>query len=242
MSRSSPMATTRSARSAGPLARAERHQGRHRRAAHQRRRAPRRWRRWPRSARGSRSPTLLPTSDAFNDAHSAAALHGAAPFTKGDKPAFHTPLDNFAKLRLWQLTDYERVRLPRRRHAGAEEHRPAVRLPRILRRAQPLRDARRLSPPEFGRLRRRGPSEDDLRCACLPGWMRRTPSGQRTDQTFLESFFPDWHGLPVDLQHASIRLFQPAGTVGLAEHFASCTISMKSHGRPIIPRPPGWGR
>ena len=25
------------------------------------------------------------------------------PFTKGGKPAFHTPLDNFAKLRLWQL-------------------------------------------------------------------------------------------------------------------------------------------
>ena len=28
-----------------------------------------------------------------------------APFTKGNKPAFHTPLDNFAKLRLWELED-----------------------------------------------------------------------------------------------------------------------------------------
>ncbi|NHW59692.1 glycosyl transferase, partial [Escherichia coli] len=51
---------------------------------------------------------LLPTSDAFNAAHARAALHAAAPFTKGGKPAFHTPLDNFAKLRLWQL-DYARV-------------------------------------------------------------------------------------------------------------------------------------
>lgn len=51
---------------------------------------------------------LLPTSDAFNAAHARKALHGAAPFTKGEKPAFHTPLDNFAKLRLWQL-DYDRV-------------------------------------------------------------------------------------------------------------------------------------
>ena len=31
-----------------------------------------------------------------------------SPFTKGSKPAFHTPLDNFAKLRLWQLTEYEK--------------------------------------------------------------------------------------------------------------------------------------
>ena len=51
---------------------------------------------------------LLPTSDDFNAAHARDRLHGLAPFTKGEKPAFHTPLDNFAKLRLWQL-DYERV-------------------------------------------------------------------------------------------------------------------------------------
>jgi alpha-N-acetylglucosamine transferase len=52
---------------------------------------------------------LLPTSDAFNLAHGRDRLHGVAPFTKGAKPPFHTPLDNFAKLRLWQLTEYERV-------------------------------------------------------------------------------------------------------------------------------------
>ena len=51
---------------------------------------------------------LLPTSPAFNLRHQRARLHAEAPFTKGDKPAFHTPLDNFAKLRLWQLTEYER--------------------------------------------------------------------------------------------------------------------------------------
>ncbi|MCB1469354.1 MAG: glycosyl transferase, partial [Rhizobiaceae bacterium] len=55
------------------------------------------------------SVQLLPTSDAFNERHARAKLHGAAPFTKGRKPEFHTPLDNFAKLRLWQLTQYERV-------------------------------------------------------------------------------------------------------------------------------------
>ena len=52
---------------------------------------------------------LLDTSTAFNDRHSRKNQHEAAPFTKGEKPGFHTPLDNFAKLRLWQLTEYERV-------------------------------------------------------------------------------------------------------------------------------------
>ena len=50
-------------------------------------------------------------------AHARDQLHGLAPFTKGRKPAFHSPLDNFCKLRLWQLREYERVRLHRRRCA-----------------------------------------------------------------------------------------------------------------------------
>ena len=64
----------------------------------------------PLAARGARLAAcdLLPTSDAFNAAHSRRAQHDRAPFTKGEKPAFHTPLDNFVKLRLWQLP-YERV-------------------------------------------------------------------------------------------------------------------------------------
>ena len=51
---------------------------------------------------------LLPTSDAFNQRHAKANIHGKNPFSKGRKPDFHTPLDNFAKLRLWQL-DYDGV-------------------------------------------------------------------------------------------------------------------------------------
>ena len=49
---------------------------------------------------------LLPTSDAFDQAHARDALHARAAFLKGGKPDFHTPLDNFIKLRLWQLTEY----------------------------------------------------------------------------------------------------------------------------------------
>ncbi|MEH6775042.1 MAG: glycosyl transferase, partial [Cereibacter changlensis] len=64
----------------------------------------------PLSALGARlvQVDLLPTSPAFNEAHARDALHARAAFTKGTKPPFHTPLDNFAKLRLWQL-DYASV-------------------------------------------------------------------------------------------------------------------------------------
>src|SRR5690606_28346619 len=50
---------------------------------------------------------LLPTSAGFDTTHARDALHKRAAFTRGGKPDFHTPLDNFVKLRLWQL-DYER--------------------------------------------------------------------------------------------------------------------------------------
>ena len=48
-------------------------------------------------------------SDAFRERHSREALHRAAPFNKGNKPAFHDPVDNFCKLELWKLTDYEKI-------------------------------------------------------------------------------------------------------------------------------------
>ena len=48
----------------------------------------------------------LPLSDAFNERHARGKLHAAAPFTKGRKPLFHSPLDNFCKLRLWEMTEY----------------------------------------------------------------------------------------------------------------------------------------
>ncbi|MBO4241646.1 glycosyltransferase, partial [Pseudonocardia alni] len=50
----------------------------------------------------------LPLSAAFNERHARGQLHSAAPFTKGRKPDFHSQLDNFCKLRLWQLVEYER--------------------------------------------------------------------------------------------------------------------------------------
>ncbi|MDO5529575.1 MAG: glycosyltransferase [Paracoccus sp. (in: a-proteobacteria)] len=138
---------------------------------------------------------LLPTSDAFNAAHARDALHGRAPFTKGGKPAFHTPLDNFAKLRLWQLTEYERVVFI---DADALVLRNCDRLfaypefcaaPNVY---ESLADFHRLNSGVF--TARPSAATFDAMLARLdrPGMFWR-----RTDQSFLQDFFPDWHGLPV---------------------------------------------
>ena len=45
-------------------------------------------------------------TDEFQRRHERGELHARAPYTKGNKPAFHDPLDNFCKLSVWQLTQY----------------------------------------------------------------------------------------------------------------------------------------
>lgn len=137
---------------------------------------------------------LLPTSDAFNAAHARKVLHGAAPFTKGEKPAFHTPLDNFAKLRLWQL-NYDRVVFL---DADTLVLRPIDRLfdypefcaaPNVY---ENLADFHRLNSGVFTARPSEATFEAMLQRLDQPGAFWR-----RTDQTFLQEWFPDWHGLPV---------------------------------------------
>jgi alpha-N-acetylglucosamine transferase len=138
---------------------------------------------------------LLPTSDTFNEAHTRRNQHAAAPFTKGEKPPFHTPLDNFAKLRLWQLTDYASVVFLDAdtlmlancdKLFGYPEFCAA---PNVY---ESLADFHRLNSGVFTAR----PSESTfaamLAALDVPGafW-------PRTDQTFLQHYFPDWHGLPV---------------------------------------------
>ena len=150
---------------------------------------------------------LLDTSPAFNAAHDRARLHGAAPFTKGRKPDFHTPLDNFAKLRLWQLTEYDRIV-----YLDADtvvlqnidilfDYPEFAAAPNVY---QKLADFHRLNSGVFTAR----PSETTFAAMMaaldVPGVFWR-----RTDQTFLQSFFPGWHGLPVffnTLQHVWVNL------------------------------------
>ncbi|RUM12135.1 glycosyltransferase [Rhizobium fabae] len=137
----------------------------------------------------------LPLSDVFNDRHARGSLHSAAPFTKGRKPDFHSPLDNFCKLRLWQLVDYERCVFI---DADALVLKNVDRLflypefsaaPNVY---ESLADFHRMNSGVFVAT----PSDDTFR-RMLERLDRPNAFWRRTDQTFLEAFFSDWHGLPV---------------------------------------------
>jgi len=138
---------------------------------------------------------LLPTSETFNRAHARDRLHAAAPFTKGGKPPFHTPLDNFAKLRLWQLTDYDRVvfldadTLMVRNCDKLFGYPEFCAAPNVY---ESLSDFHRMNAGVFVAR----PSGETF-AAMLAALDRPGVFWRRTDQTFLQSFFPDWHGLPV---------------------------------------------
>ncbi len=139
---------------------------------------------------------LLPTSDAFNSVHARDRLHGAAPFTKGAKPAFHTPLDNFAKLRLWQL-DYDRVvfldadTLVLRNIDRLFDYPEFCAAPNVY---ENLGDFHRLNSGVFTARPSRATFDAMMARLDRPGAFWR-----RTDQTFLQEMFPDWHGLPVTM-------------------------------------------
>jgi len=137
----------------------------------------------------------LPLSDAFNERHARRTLHGAAPFTKGRKPDFHTPLDNFCKLRLWQLVDYQAcvfidadaiVLRNVDKLFGYPEFSAA---PNVY---ESLTDFHRLNSGVFVAKPSIATFQQMLDRLDQPEAFWR-----RTDQTFLEAFFPDWHGLPV---------------------------------------------
>ena len=140
------------------------------------------------------SAELLPTSDAFDAAHARSEVHRRNPYTKGGKPGFHTPLDNFVKLRLWQLP-YERVvfldadTLVLRSIDRLFDYPEFCAAPNVY---ESVADFGRLNSGVFT-ARPSGATFDAMLARLdTPGAFWR-----RTDQTFLEAFFPDWHGLPV---------------------------------------------
>ena len=136
----------------------------------------------------------LPLSDEFRARHSRSAQHARSPFTKGTKPVFHDPLDNFAKLSLWQLDAYRRIvfldadTLVVRnidRLFGYPQFSAAPNL------YETLVDMHRLNSGVF--VAQPDPATLDAMLQTLDAPEAYWP---RTDQTFLETYFPRWHGLP----------------------------------------------
>jgi alpha-N-acetylglucosamine transferase len=130
----------------------------------------------------------------FRERHSREALHRAAPFNKGNKPAFHDPVDNFCKLELWKLEAYRKIVFL---DADAVVVKPIDTLfdypefsgaPNVY---QDLSDFHRLNSGVFVAQPSRATYDWLLRRLDQPGRFWR-----RTDQTFLETVFPDWHKLP----------------------------------------------
>ncbi|AXQ93865.1 glycosyltransferase family 8 protein [Cereibacter azotoformans] len=151
----------------------------------------------PLRAQGARlvRVALLPTSPEFNATHARDALHARAAFTKGGKPPFHTPLDNFAKLRLWQLVEYRSVvfidadALVLRNIDRLFEYPEFCAAPNVY---ESLSDFHRMNSGVFTAR----PSEDTF-ARMLAHLDRPGVFWRRTDQSFLQEFFPDWQGLPV---------------------------------------------
>ena len=136
----------------------------------------------------------LPLSDDFRSRHSRGAQHAQAPFTKGNKPVFHDPLHNFVKLRLWQLEQYQKVvfldadTLVIQNIDRLFDFPEFVAAPNLY---ESLADFHRLNSGVFVAQPSRKTFDDMLARLDQPDMFWK-----RTDQTFLETYFPDWHGLP----------------------------------------------
>lgn len=133
-------------------------------------------------------------SSDFVARHSRERQHSVAPFTKGTKPIFHDPLDNFCKLRIWEFEEFDRVVFLDadtivvrniERLFGYPEFSAAPNL------YETLNDMHRLNSGVFVAEPSRATYDDMLEQLDVPEkfW-------KRTDQTFLETYFSDWHGLP----------------------------------------------
>lgn len=151
----------------------------------------------------------LAVSDSFKDRHSRKIQQARSPLTNLRTPLFHDPLDNFCKLRLWELSQYERVVFLAAdtlvvknidRLFGYPEFSAAPHL------HETLTDMHRLNSGVFVAKPNTKTFESMLQALDAPQayW-------PRTDQTFLENWFPHWHGLPYTfntLQYVFFKLPQ----------------------------------
>ena len=136
----------------------------------------------------------MPLSTGFRERHERDRLHARSPFTKGEKPLFHHPTDNFSKLRIWELEEYRRVvfldadTIVLRNIDRLFDYPEFSAAPNLY---ETLADFHRLNSGVFVARPDRRTLDAMLQRLDAPDAYWR-----RTDQTFLETWFPDWHGLP----------------------------------------------
>ncbi len=136
----------------------------------------------------------LPLSEEFCARHARKQVHKKAPFTKGEKPSFHDPLNNFLKLRLWELEQYERIVfldadcLIVQNIDNLFEFPEFSGAPNLY---ESLKDMHRLNSGVFVAK----PSQKTFN-HMLQKLDQKDIFWKRTDQTFLQYYFPNWHNLP----------------------------------------------
>lgn len=136
----------------------------------------------------------LPLSDEFMQRHTRENQHKLSPFTKGEKPHFHNPIYNFYKLYCWQLTQFKKVIFLDADVITIKNIDKLFAYPEFS--AAPnvydsLSGFSRLNSGVFVATPSVNTFENMLKTLDAPQayW-------SRTDQTFLEEFWPDWCGLP----------------------------------------------
>lgn len=146
-------------------------------------------------------------SAAFKERHARQSIHTLAPFDKGNKPAFHNPLNNFCKLNLWTFTDYDKLVFLDADTLVIKNIDSLFSFPEFS--AAPnvydsLDGFHRLNSGVFTAK----PSLDTYR-SMLKKLDSPGAFWPRTDQTFLQDYWPQWHGLPYTfnaLQYLYIHL------------------------------------
>jgi len=136
----------------------------------------------------------LPTTSEFSNRHSRKSKSARSPVNKGSQPTYQDPLDNFYKLNLWRLEGFERIVYLNAdtlvvknidRLFGYPQFSAAPNLHESLLDMQHLNSGVFVAEPSIHTFERML-SLLNAPDAYWPG----------TDQTFLEQFFPNWHGLP----------------------------------------------
>ncbi|MCL1123836.1 glycosyltransferase family 8 protein [Shewanella surugensis] len=146
-------------------------------------------------------------SESFCLRHSREFLHNREPFDKGDKPDFHNPLNNFCKLLLWTFDEYDKLIFLDADTLVLKNIDHLFCYPGFL--AAPnvyneLDGFHRMNSGVFVAEPSQLIYKEMLDKLDVPGAFWR-----RTDQTFLQEFWPNWHGLPYIynvLQHLFIHL------------------------------------